>query len=71
MACTITFFAPVTMKPPIITLLSVCTNLRVLILPFIELVSGAKIVHFHESNSGGVVYTAHDRRCSCPVAGLQ
>ena len=44
MPCTITFFAPVTMKPPIITLLSVCTNLRLLILPFIELV---KIVHFH------------------------
>ena len=30
-------------------------------LPRIELAVGAKIVHFHQSNSGRVVYTAHDR----------
>ena len=30
-------------------------------LPSIELGVGAKIVHFHQSNSGGVVYTTHDR----------
>ena len=49
------------MNPPIITLSPVCTKARVLMLPRIELAVGAKIVHFHQSNSGHVVYTAHDR----------
>ena len=49
------------MKPPIITLSPVCTKARVLMLPRIELAVGAKIVHFRESNAGGVVYTAYDR----------
>ncbi len=31
-------------------------------LPRFEFASGLKIVHFHQSHSGGVVYTAHDRR---------
>src|SRR5437763_598972 len=56
------------MNPPTIPLLSVCTDLGLLILPFIELVSGAKIVHFYQCNSGGVAYTADDR---CVVARLQ
>src|SRR5438874_9334718 len=49
------------MKPPIMTLSPVCTKLRVLILPSIEASVSAKIVHFHETNSGHVVYATHNR----------
>ena len=43
------------------TLSSVCTKLRVLILPRIELASAAKVVHLHETNSGHVIYATHNR----------
>src|SRR5436305_8951882 len=56
------------MNPPTIPLLSVCTDLGLLILPFIEFGSGAKIVHFYQGNSGGVAYTADD---GCVVARWQ
>ena len=44
---------------------------RVLMLPRIELVVGAQIVHFHKSNSGHVVYAAHDRGVVTRLAGLR
>ena len=52
---------PATMNPPIITLSPVCTKARVLMLPSIELLFAAKIVHLHQSNSYHIIHTPHDR----------
>ena len=64
MARTMTLFVPPwIMNPPIITLSSVRTTLRLLMLRNLEggIVPGVEIVHFHEADSSRVVYTPHDR----------
>ena len=50
------------MKPPIITLSPVCTKLRVLMLPRIELLSGLRSYTSTRATSDHVVYAASDSR---------